>query len=595
MREERVQRRLAAVLAADVVGYSRLMEQDEAGTLTALKRCRAELIDPVIAEHNGRVVKLMGDGTLVEFASVLNAVQCAAELQREMVERYAEVPQDRRIELRIGINLGDVILDGDDIYGEGVNVAARLESLAEPSGICISGTVHDAVENKLTIRFEFIGEQDLKNIEKPVRAYRMVGPDRPSGAPPPKPKTGVSSASRQGVRPSIAVKPFENLSADPEQDQFADGFANGIMVALTKIGGLAIILDESPSLCRSKHMTVQELARQFDVQFVLKGGVRKSGDRVRVNAELIDVSTGQYIWADHFDRELRDLGDVFAIQDEITEEIVTALDVKLLSGEAARLVRKALRNPAALDSYFRGELLLWNATTQLELREAQRLFEETIRLEPTSSVGYASAALAYWVESLSEQSDSPSRSRDRAIERAQEAIKLNDVTGYPHLVLAQVHLSRREYDEASAEADRAVSARPSCPAAYSLKAGVLNYLGRAAEAVEYAQYAARLTPVHPPMYPAIVASAYYGSDRHDEAIAAAKAAIDLDERSVDPYLILAASNVALGHSEEARWAAQMVLKLQPEFSLAKFAESQPYKDQRHLDHLMDQLRTVGLE
>jgi adenylate cyclase len=595
MVEDSVQRRLAAILAADVVGYSRLMGADEAGTLAALKEHRAAVIDPAIAAHNGRTVKLMGDGTLVEFASVVDAVQCAVALQREMAGRNAEVPQHRRIEFRIGINLGDVILDGDDIYGDGVNIAARLETLAEPRGICISGTVHDAVGNKLAIQFEFMGEQEVKNIEKPVRAFRMVEPQGSRGAVPHKPDTREPSAPKRQDKPSLTIKPFDNLSGDPEQDHFADGLTNGIIVALTRVPGLALIGDESPSMVKSKQMTVQELGRRFDVRYVLKGGVHKFGDRIRVNAELMEASTGQYLWAENLDRDLRDLGDLFAIQDEITEEIVTAMDVKLLSGEAARMVRRTFRNPAALECYYRGEQLLFSSTTKLELRETQHLFEETIRLEPTSSVGYAAAALTYWVEAFFGLSDTPARSLERAVELAREAISLEDVTGYPHLVLAQVYLSKREYDQAIVEADRAVLARPSCPSAYSLKAGVLNYLGRPAEAIEFAEYAVRLTPVHPPMYPAILASAYYGSERHEEATAAAKAAIELDEGNVDPYLILAASDVALGHTEEARWAVRKVIKLQPEFSLAEFAESQPYKEQKHLDRLMARLRSAGLQ
>ncbi len=593
MDEERAKRRLAAILAADVVGYSRLMEADEAGTLAALKAHRAEVFDPMVAAHNGRIVKLMGDGTLVEFASVVDAVQCAVEVQGEMAERDAGVSQDRRIKLRIGINLGDVIPEGDDIYGDGVNVAARLETLAEPGGICISGTVHDAIGNKLAVGFEFIGEQTVKNISKPVRAYQVSERSEASGAR--APGGDATSAPQRPDKPLLAVKPFDNIGADAKQDGFTDSITNGIIAALTRLPGLAIIEDGSPSMHRSREMTVQELGRQFDVRYILKGSLRKLGDRVRVTAELMEVPTGQYLWAEHFDRDFGDLAVLFDVQDEITQEIITALDVKLLGGEAARFVRSALRNPAALDSYFNGELLLWNSTTSLELREAQRLFEETIRLEPTSSVGYAAAALAYRVEALSGQGDTASRSLDRAIERAQEAISLGDVTGYPHLVLAQVHLSRREYDEADAEADRAVSARPSCPSAYSLKASVLNYLGRSSEAIEHAQFALRLTPVHPPQYPAILASAFYGSERHEEAVAAAKTAIELDQRNVDPYFVLAASSVVLGDSEEARRAARIVLKLQPDFSLAAFAESQPYKDQKHLDRLMDQLKVAGLE
>ena len=591
--EERQKRRLAAILVADVVGYSRLMGNDEAGTLAALKAHRADLFDPMVAAHNGRIVKLMGDGTLVEFASVVDAVQCAEALQREIAERNAGVPEDRRIELRIGINLGDVILDGDDIYGDGVNVAARLEPLAEPGGVCISGTVHDAIGNKLAAGFTFMGEQQVKNIAKPVRAYQVSArSDTPRMQ-----ATGGDAApapQRLGM-PSIAVKPFDSVGGDPEQDQFADSITNGITIALTRVPRLIIVEDATPSLHRSREMPAQELGRRFDVRFVLKGSLRKFGSRVRVTAELMEVPTGQHIWAEHFDLDFGDLAVLFDVQDEIIREIVTALDVKLLGGEAARLVRGAFRNPAALDSYFHGELLLWNSTTNVELREAQRLFEEAIRLEPTCSVGYASAALAYWAEALSGQSDRTSQSLDRAIERAHEAIGLDDVTGYPHLVLAQVHLSRREFDEASTEADNAVSTRPSCPTAYSLKASDLTYLGRSSEAIEHAQFAVRLTPFLPPDYPAVLANAYYGSERHEEAIAAAKTAIELEARNVDPYLILAASSVDLGHGEEARRAARNVLKNQPDFSLAAFAESQPYKDQKQLDRLTDQLRRAGLE
>ena len=594
MAEESVKRRLAAILVADVVGYSRLMGEDEAATLAALKECHAVVIDQKIAGHNGRIVKLMGDGTLAEFASAVDAVQCAIEIQQEMESRNTGVSRDRRIELRIGINLGDVIPDGDDIYGDGVNVAARLETLAEPGNICISGTVQDAIGNKLPIQFEYIGEQEVKNIERPVRAYRLVGQQQTSSPRPRESITGGQPASRWRGKPSLAVKPFETIGATPELSDFAFGLTNGILTALTRIPSFTLVGDESPSLYRSKEMTVQELGRVFDVQYVLKGGLHKLGDRMRINAELMEVATGRILWAEQFDRELGDIAALFDIQDEITEEIVTALDVKLLGGDAIRLVRSTFRNPIALQSYYNGEMLLWVAKNDLELREAQRLFEESIRLDPTSSVGYAAAALAYWIEPLSGQGDTPSKSLELAVERAQEAIRLNDVTGYPHLVLAEVHLSKREFDEASAEADRAISARPSCPAAFTLKASVLNYLGRPNEAIEYAQYALRLTPVYPPMYPAILASAFYGSKRYEEAIAAAKTAIELDENHIDPYLILAASNVVLERTEDAHWAAEKVRKLKPAFNLADFATSQPYKDQTRLNRLTDQLRIAGL-
>jgi adenylate cyclase len=308
----------------------------------------------------------------------------------------------------------------------------------------------------------------------------------------------------------------------------------------------------------------------------------------------MEVSTGQYLWAESFDRDLSDLFELFAIQDEITEKIVVALEVKLLHGDAARLVRNAFENPTALQSYYNGEILLWNAKSNLELRESRRLIEEAIRLEPTSSAAHATAALIYWIEALSGWSDSPSQSLERAIEMAREAIRLNDVTGYPHLVLAQAHLSRREFEEASVEADLAVSARPSCPAAYSLKASVLIYLGRPSEAIEHAQYALRLTPVFPPMHAAILAHAFYGSERYEEAVAAAKTAIEVDESRVDPYVILSAASVILDQVDEARQAAEKVLEVKPDFNLSEFAEAQPYKKQRDLDRLIDQLRFAGL-
>ena len=271
------------------------------------------------------------------------------------------------------------------------------------------------------------------------------------------------------------------------------------------------------------------------------------------------------------------------------------MDVKLISGDVARIMRKAFKNPEALESYYRGEILLWGTPTRPKLHEAQRLIENSINLEPNVSAGYAAAALAHWVEVISGLSDNPDESLDRAMELARKAIQLEDVTGYSHLLMAYVHLRRREFDEAMIEVTRAVSDRPSCPGAYALKAGVLNYLGRPVDAIEFAEYALRLTPVHPPMYPAVLATAYYGSDRHDEAITATKTAIALDEQQVDPYLIMAASNTVLGHSEAAQQTAQKVLELKPDFNLTEFAASQPYKEQEHLDRLLAHLTSAGLE
>jgi class 3 adenylate cyclase/tetratricopeptide (TPR) repeat protein len=595
MAEVSPERRLAAILMADVVGYSQLMEADEAGTLRAVKQHRGDVIDPAIATNKGRLVKLIGDGNLVEFASVVDAVNCAMEIQQKTAERNAELLLDRRIELRIGINLGDVIVDGEDIYGEGVNVAARLESLAEPGGICLSGSVHDSIGNKLSLRCEFLGEQQVKNLVKPVRSYRILGDQREPSPLPQRTETRPTSAFRPANEPTLAVKPFEPLGSDAESGDFADCLSNGILAALTRLPGLTLIQDESPSLQDSKHMSLQELGQRFDVRCLLKGQVRKFGPKIRVNAELLEVSTGRILWADKLDRELQDLGDFFAIQDDITEEIVTALDIKLLSGEVARITRKVLKDPVALECLYNGERLLWKATNKLELREAQRLLEEIVRLEPTASIGYAEAALAHWAAALFRLSDDPAQSLDKAVELARQAIALDDVTGYPHMVLAHAHLQKRQFDEAKAEANCAVSARPSCPASFAMKADVLNYLGESGEAIEHAQHAFRLSPIHPQIFPAVLASAYHGAGRYEDAMVAAKGAIELDPTKIEPYLILTACAVVLGQAEEAQRAAREVLALKPGFSLDVFTGSQPYKDQEHLDRLVDQLRTAGLE
>jgi TolB-like protein/Flp pilus assembly protein TadD len=385
-------------------------------------------------------------------------------------------------------------------------------------------------------------------------------------------------------KPSVTVKPFENIGAEAEQERLADTFTCGIVVALTRIPGLVLVGDESPSMTESKRMTVQEIAHRFDVQYVLRGAVRTSGERIRVSAELIDAATSRYLWAENLDRQLRDFGDFFAAQDEIVDEIVTAMNVKLLSGEAARIVRKALNNPRALESYYRGEDLLWRSTMKLEFREAQRLFEETVRLEPESPVGYAAGALTYWAEAISGLSDESSNCLARATALARDAIRLNDVTGYAHMVLAYVHLTRREFDEALAQAERAVSDRPSCPASYAIKASILTYLGRASDAIEFAQYALRLSPVHPPLFPAALASAYYSCGRYEEAVTAAQTAIELESSDISPYVLLVATHAALGCAEDAQRAAQEVLEIKPEFTLAEFAQAQPYKDTETCRH-----------
>src|ERR1043166_1587595 len=373
-----MERRLTAILAADVIGYSRLMGADEAGTLAALKKIRADFIDRKIGEHQGRTFKLIGDGMLAEFPSVVNAVACAAELQRGLQERNADVPPDRRIEFRVGVNLGDVIVDGDDIYGDGVNVAARLESFAEPGGIAVSGSVRDHVGNRLDLQFEDRGEQQLKNIERPIRVYN-VRVEPPSAA---------DVNKKKDDRPSIAVLPFNNMSGDPEQEYFSDGITEDIITDLSKISGLFVVARHTSFTYKSKPVKVQQVGQELGVGYILEGSVRKAGTRVRVTGQLISAKDAGHVWAERLDR---DLTDIFAIQDEITQAIVEQLKVKLPLQEKKSIERAPTDNVEAYTYYLRGRDFL-HRTSKRYIELARRMFAKAIGLDPNFARSYAGIA-----------------------------------------------------------------------------------------------------------------------------------------------------------------------------------------------------------
>jgi adenylate cyclase len=383
MAEERVQRRLAAILAADVVGYSRLIEQDEAATLAVLKERRRGILKPLVAEHHGRVVKVMGDGVLVEFASAVNAVACAVELQKRMASANDGLPGERCIVLRIGINLGDVVVDGSDLYGDGVNIAARLQAMAEPSGIYVSQTVRDHVKNKVELQFEDLGEQTVRNIAEPVRVYRIAG-------------TGAiaKSATRElplPSKPSIAVLPFENLSGDPEQEYFADGMVEEIITALSRMRWLFVIARNSSFAYKGRAVDVKRIGHELGVRYILEGSVRKAGNRVRITGQLIDTSTGVHLWADRFDGALEDL---FDLQDQVTARVVGAIAPKLEQAEIERAKRKQTSSLDAYDYYLRGmaAVHLW---TREGNQEALSHFQRAIELDHGFASAYGMAARCY--------------------------------------------------------------------------------------------------------------------------------------------------------------------------------------------------------
>ena len=590
MTKDRIKYRLAALLSADVVGYSRLMAQDEVATIRTLSAYR-DKITTIVGENEGRVVDFVGDNMLAEFHSALDAVDCAGNIQGALFLLNAKLDENRRMNFRIGINLGDILIDGDVIYGDGVNIAARLEGLAESGGICISESVFTQVHNKLELGFADMGTQTLKNIPDPVRVYRVVAQE--TETPSPMAETALQQDAKLPLpaKPSLAVLPFANLSADSKQDYFSDGLTMDIMTALVRIPGLFLISEISMFSYKSQAPSVRELGDQLGVSHVLDGGVRKAGDRVRITARLIETSSGRQVWAERFDRKI---DDIFAVQDEITEKIVEAMDIKLVTGVMAPTIRKIFRNPDALESYYRGWEAIFGSTKD-DISEAQQLFEETIQLEPESFFGYTMAAWAHWWAVDQRLSEDAAFSLQRAAELSGKAMDLGDFTGLPLLIMAQIHLLNREHDKALEAVENAVVARPSCDLSFVAKAKILTYLGRPTEAIDLAKFALRLAPVYPPFFQATLAAAYYGSGRYDEAIAAAREAVKSDQNNLDAFLILAGANAALDRKEEASKAVSAVKRIKPDFRLQKYAETQPYKAPETRERVISMLQKAGLQ
>jgi adenylate cyclase len=485
MAEERVQRRLAAILAADVVGFSRLMGDDESGTLTALKSVRAELIDPAIAAYRGRIVKLMGDGALVEFGSVVDAVECAVHIQENMSERNVRAPKDRRIEFRVGINLGDIIIDGDDIYGDGVNVAARLESEASPGCVCISEDAYRQVKGKVGHAFEYLGERTLKNISAPVRAYlwrQGISPD--AVAPEPRARSVPISS-----KPSIAVLPFDNLSGDPEQDAFAEGMTEDLITDLSKISGLFVVARNSSAIYQGRNVDLRTMAGELGVRYVLEGSVRKSGQRVRINAQLIDTSTGGHLWAERYDGKV---SDVFELQDEVGAKVVSALSVELTQSEAESLARVHTHNLDAYELFVRAKATPY-PPVPARIDSARAMFEQVMEMDPKFAGGYAGTAMMLAWGSMFGHSD-VTRLIDRAVELARRAIEVDQTFGWSYTALGLALLHRGQIEKAIEAGREAIERQPSDADAQAYLALILGLAGQPEKGVPHAERALRLNP-----------------------------------------------------------------------------------------------------
>lgn len=554
MPREFADRKLAAILAADIAGYSRLMGIDEAGTARSLREHRLA-IDPIVASHRGRIVKTAGDGILLEFPSIVAAVQCALSIQMVMAERNAELPQDRRMLFRIGINVGDVLVEDDDILGDGVNVAARLESIAEPGGICISESAYQQVRDKLDIRFEDIGEQHLKHIARPVQAYRvLLGMLPASGKPTPS----------LPDKPSIAVLPFRNMSDDPEQEHFADGITEDITTALSQLHWFFVIARNSSSAYKGKVADVRTVARELGVHYVLEGSVRKSGDRLRITAQLIDAMTGNHIWAQRYNREL---ADIFELQDEITSKVVATIEPQLYAAEDHRAKRKSPESLDAWDCVTRGLSLIMKMTKD-DNAAARKLLEKAIVIDPHYAQAFSLLAFSLslansWGWQSSESVLMP------AWDAAQRAIRLDMDNPWAHLALGHVHRQRLELEDAVAEFQNAIALNPNFAFAHTHLGLALCFLGRGDEALAELDMAERLSPrdFQAGLNSIGRAIACFIAERYGEGVEFARKAVRQSPDSAGAHHMVVVNSALAGAVAEARSALQALRRLEPDLSL----------------------------
>lgn len=588
MTAQEVKRKLTAILSADVKGYSRLMGEDEVGTIRTLNIYK-EVMTNLIQHHRGRVVDAPGDNVLAEFGSVVDAVQCAVEIQKELKTRNFDLPENRRMEFRIGVNLGDVVEDGEQILGDGVNIAERVQSLADGGGICISGTAFDHIEDKLGLEFEYLGEQPVKNIKKPVRVYRV------------KMESGLSDVRMSQElplpdNPSIAVLPFVNMSGDPEQDYFGDGITEEIITGLSKIPRMHVIARNSTFTYKGKPLKVQQVGKELGVRYVLEGSVRKAGNRIRVTAQLVDANTGYHLWAERYEREL---SDIFALQDEITIKILSALAVELTDGEQALLRHGATKNLEAWGYYVKATAYL-ECGTKHDLARARELLEHALVLDPEYVHALVGLSFTHWFDARFGWSDSPPESIRQTSIIAQKALSLDDTNPVVHALMGCIHLYLREYEQAVKEAKRAVDLGPSHSSVHAIAGHIFRFSCKFEEAIAMIKKAIRLQPLLTSWHLMELGISYYCIGRYEEAKDSAEQFLRLAQSRGEEivwaaYLVLALIYVRLGREQEARLAAAESIRLNPDYSLEVDRRYSCYRDLRILEGQHEDLRKAGLK
>ena len=577
-----MERKLTAILSADVQGYSRLMGDDEEATIRTLTAYR-EVMTSLIERHRGRVVDSPGDNLMAEFASAVDAVHGAVAIQQELKTRNADLADQRQMHYRIGINVGDVVVEGERIYGDGVNIAARLESLADGGGIAISEAVHMQVKNKLSFQFAYQGEQGVKNIADPVRVYHVQVQS----------SEAASTAERRGEvpsplplpdKPSIAVLPFTNMSNDPEQEYFGDGLTDDIITDLSKISGLFVIARNSVFAYKGQTINIPEVGRALGVSHVLESSVRKAGDRVRINVQLIEAATGGHVWAERYDRELK---DIFALQDDVRQKIVRALEVKLTEREQGNVRLIPTGNLEAYDYFLRGLTQTWRFTKDSN-RQARQLFAHALELDSD----YAAAAAFLGLNGFSEYVYWNPRPQvlERAFEFAQRAVALDDTLPEAHSILGMVYASKKQPEQAMAEGERAIDLNPNYADGYVWLGYLLIFAGKPEAALPLVQQAMRLNP-HPLfLYSACSGSAYYLLRRYEEAIAAFQSSLALNPNNATAHVYLAVSYLESGRREEVRAGMVAGLRLSPLASPKQMKQRIPYTDQAVSDRVFESMR-----
>ena len=570
-----MERRLAAILAADVVGYSKLMARDEASTLAALKTHRTEIFDPETKKRGGRIVKLMGDGVLVEFPSVVGAVECAIAVQ-QAVSRHGGP-----ITLRIGVHLGDMIIEGDDIYGDGVNLSARLETLADPGSVCISDVVRQSIAGKLDHDFEDLGEPDLKNMERPVRVWKWSA-DR-------EPEKGADNNLQLPDKPSIAVLPFTNLSGDPDQEYFADGMVEEITTALSRMRWLFVIARNSVSTYKDESPELQQVARELGVKYVLQGSVRRAEDQLRINVKLVNAETGKHLWAERYDRQLQ---SIFAIQDEIATSIVQALKIRLGTQETEALRARATINFEAYDLFLKGQRS-FSSRTRENISEAISLYRKAIETDPEFSRAYGATAVAMTFQYRRGFTEAPLETLNLALELAQHATTTGSNIPQAFWSLGYVHLFRKEYEKAAEAVQKAIQISPNYADAYGLLALIYNNQGNAKDAIENITKGMRLNPYYSYDYPYNLGRAQYLVGRYEEAIENLNKALEKNETAPTSRIYLIATYVKAGMIEDAEWEAENLQLQNPEMTISQLRRGSALKDDL-MDELALDLRKAGV-